>query len=308
MIQILANAGDVTLTKYWYQDGTHVDVGDVTIGIVDGNGTEVVASGTATTNNTTSYTYSLADLGNPQQLTVTWTDVDTTDTRVDRVEVLGGWLFTEAQARAFASKADATSALKPLDSPTEYPDSVIAEERARITDDLERWTGKGWVPRYCRIEMKGNGGSVLQLGDGIARTSDGYALNRPGRYNDIAVVLSVTIGGTAQTVGNYEINPVSGQLINKNSVFTVGTLSDPYNVVVEYVYGVPYTIDGVDRIAMKLLIDRLVPSAFPDRALSVDTDYGTTRFVQPGGPMKNVSRVPEVNEWIRAHNNKILVG
>jgi hypothetical protein len=60
-------------------------------------------------------------------------------------------------------------------------------------------------------------------------------------------------------------------------------------------------------MALKLLLDRLVPSAFPERALSAETDFGTTRFVQPGGPMNNRTRVPEVNEWLVDHDrNPVL--
>ena len=310
MNQVLANAGSVTLTKTWYQSGTPTDVDDVTIGIVDGNGAEVVAVPAATTNAGSGvYTYTLADQANPKLLVATWTDTSTTDTRVDRLEVVGGFLFTENQARTFAAKADATSALKPLASDTEYPDDTISDERARLTDDFEQWTGRSWVPRYARVELAGNGRSVLSLRDGFARTSDGYQLHRPGRFNDIAVLLSVTVGGTAVDVADVEVDPTSGRLIRSDSGYwDWPTLTSPFNVVVEYVYGLPYIVDGVDRIALKVLIDRLVPSAWPDKALSADTEYGTTRFIQPGGPMSNRTSIAEVNDWITTHNMKVLVG
>ena len=308
MSQLLAGAGPYSLVKTWGVDGTATDVGDVTIGVVDGNGDEIVAAVTATTNNADgTYTYSLADQANPDQLKITWTRADTSADLVDRVELVGNWLFTEVQARTFHAKADATVALKPLDSPTEYPDAIIADERLRILDDLEQWTGRSWVPRYCRVELKGRGSPILPL-SGIPRTSDGFALNRSGRSTDIAQLLTLSVGGTSQTVGNYVLDPVGGNLISKAASFPSAPASNPYNVVAEYVYGMPTIVDGVDRIALKLLVDRLVPSAFPDRALSVDTDFGTTRFVQPGGPQDNKSRVPEVNQWLRDHNYRIPLG
>jgi len=308
VVQLLAGSGANTLNKSWYDEGgTAADVGDVTIGIIDGNGDTIIAAGTATINAGSGvYTYSLADQPNPDQLTVTWTDVDTTDTRIERREVVGNWLFTENQARTFHAKADATSALIPLASATEYTDAMIADERLRIQNDLEQWTGRSWVPRYCRLETSGNGSRTLPL-SGFARTSDGYMLNREGRTNDVAQLLTLTVGGTAKTVGDYVLDPVAGNLVSTVGSFSTATASDPYNVVVEYVYGLSHLADGVDRIALKLLVDRLVPSAFPDRALSVDTDFGTTRFVQPGGPMNNVSRVPEVNSWITRHNYRVPV-
>jgi hypothetical protein len=227
---------------------------------------------------------------------------------VDRIELVGSWLFTEAAARAFAAKADATAALIPLNSSTEYPDAVIADERARIGDDLEYWTGRAWIPRYARLELHGNGGTILPLRGGICRTSDGYKLHRPGRYNDIAELLSVTVDGSAVTLTNFEVDEIRAHLIHKTGTFTSATTANPYNVIVEYVYGMPFLVDGVDRIALKMLVDRLVPSAYPDRALRIEGEYGSMSLVQPGGPMNNVSRVPEVNHWVTAHNHKILVG
>lgn len=308
MSQLLAGAGPYTITKTWYVDGTATDVGDVTIGIDDGNGDEVVAAATATTNNADgTYEYSLADQALADQLTITWTRTDTGADLADRMEIVGNWLFTEAQARAFNAKADQTTALKPLNSATEYPDPVISDERARIQDDLESWTGRAWVPRYARMELAGNGSRILPLNRGFCRTADGYSLNRPGRLNDIAIILSATASGTALTASNIAIDQSGPALINTAGIFVQATPANPYNIVVEYVYGLPYLVDGVDRIAMKLLIDRLVPSPFPDRTLSVDTDYGRTNFVQPGGPMRNVSGLPEVNEWVRNHDSRIMI-
>jgi hypothetical protein len=308
MSQLLAGAGPYTLTKTWYVDGTATDVGAVTVGIVDGNGDEVVASGTATTNNADgTYDYSLADQASPDQLKVTWTRSDTGADLADRIELVGNWLFTEAQARAFNAKADATTALKPLASSTEYPDATLADERERILADLEQWTGRGWVPRYARLELPGNGYTALSLNGAFCRTSDGYPLHRPGKFNDIGYILTATDSGTAVTVANIKIDPTRNVLIRTDTSWNTPTTTSPHNVVVEYVYGLPYLVDGVDRIAMKLLIDRLVPSAFSDRALSVATDFGTTQLVTQGGPMGNVSKVPEVNQWVRDHDYRIFL-
>ncbi len=311
MSQLLAGAGPYSIVKTWDVDGTATDVGDVTIGIIDGNGDSVVSSGTATTNNGDgTYTYSLADQASPDQLDITWTRTDTGADLGDRVELIGNWLFTESQARTFHAKADATSALIPLATAGEYPDAILANERESIQQDIERWTGRAFVPRYARLEIPGNGTRHLPVTDGYTKTSDGTnsePLDRPGYARDIGIILSATVGGSAVTLANIKVDPVSGVLIRTDSVWQTATTADPHNVVVEYVYGLPYLIDGVDRIAMKLLVDRLVPSSFPDRAISVDTDFGTTRFVQPGGPMGNVSRVPEVNQWVTAHNVRVPV-
>jgi hypothetical protein len=309
MSQLLAGTGPFALTKTWYVDGTATDVGDVTVGITDGNGDEIVAAGTATTNNADgTYSYTLADQANPDQLKITWTRTSTGADLVDNVELVGNWLFTEAQARAFGAKADATSALKPLASETEYPDSTISDERARIADDLEFWTGRAWIPRYARIELNGNGRTWLNLRDGICRTSDGYTLNRPAKYADIGKLLSVAVDGTAVTLTDLEVDQTRAWLLHKNGSFTAGTVTTPYNVVVEYVYGLPYISDGADRIALAELLDRLIPSGAPDRALRWDMPDGSSMsMVQPGGPMDNVSRLPHVNAWVKQHNYRLYI-
>lgn len=313
MSQILAGAGPYSLVKKWDVDGTQSDVGTVTIGIVDGNGDEVVATGTATTKGgsgaTTTYTYSLADQASPDQLKVTWTRSDTGADLVDRVEIVGAWLFTERQARTFRAKADAAAAQIPLNSPDEYPDDVIADERTRLADDLERWTGRSWIPRYARVELPGSGGSFLPLEKGRCRTSDGYQLNRPGRFNDIATVLTATVSGTSVDVDDIEIDELRGGLILTTGIWSYPTQTSPLNVIVEYVYGMPFPVDSVDRIALKELVDRLVPSGVPDRALRWDLPDGSAMsIIQPGGPMRNVSRLPEVNAWVKSHDRKVLLG
>lgn len=307
MNQLLAAAGPYPLTKTWYVGGTATDVGAVTIGIVDGNGDEIVASGTATTNNGDgTYDYTLADQPNPDLLTVTWTRTDTSADLVERVELVGAWLFTEAAARSFGAKADATAGLTPLQSDSEFPDDVIADERARVVERLENWTGRSWIPRYCRLKLAGDGSSWLDLGDGIAETADGFPLHRPGRFHDVAQLLSIT-GGPSATIGDYQIDKRRNVLISTVGGFTASTTSDPFNVVIEFVYGLPYVADGVDRVGLLMLVDNLVPSD-TDRVLSQDNGYGQTRFVQPGGPNKNKTRLPEVNEWVMAHNSHILIG
>jgi hypothetical protein len=284
-------------------------VGDITVTVTNGNGT-VVDEDAATTDNedgTYDYTLFLADNTRIDVLKLIWT-LDTGETVTTFEEIVGNLLFTVSSAREFGAKSDATAALKPLASTTEYLTATIAAERVRITEDLEYWTGRAWIPRYARIVFSGNGTTRLQLRKGICRTADGYMLNRPGRFNDTALLLSASIGGTAVTLSNVEIDTVSETLILKSGVWTYATAANPYNITVEYVYGPPYLIDGVDRIALKILIDRLVPSAFPDRALRVEGEYGTMQLVQPGGPMKNVSRVPDVNDWVSRHDHRVLVG
>lgn len=150
-MHILKNAGPTTLTQKWYEDGTQVDAGTVTIGIVDATGAEVVASGTATSKSgsgtSTTYTYSLAIQTAVKRLTVTWTRADTTASFSSDIEVVGGLLFTEVEARAHHDSQITAST---------FTDAQIADTRARITDEFEQICGVSFIPRWREQKMAGS--------------------------------------------------------------------------------------------------------------------------------------------------------
>lgn len=284
-MSILVNTGPTTLTKTWYVDGTATDVGTVTIGIVDANGDTVVSSGTAVTDNSDgTYEYALAVQTEPTILTVTWTSGS--QSLVDELEVVGGWLFTENQARNHGKKADETA---PLASATEYPDSWIADERDRIADLLEQWTGVSWIPRYNRERLYGTGTRSIEV-----------------EKREVTEILSATVSSTSVSTSNVEILP-DGLLWRKDGLWTAGTASNPLNVTIEYVHGYDRLRNGVDRIALDLLLHRLVPRTTPDNLLSMDTEFGTQRFIQAGGPMRNPTGLPKVDQWIRENSRHLEV-
>jgi hypothetical protein len=226
-------------------------------------------------------------------------DVSTQPTTLTNTyEVVGGFLYTETQARTFAAKADATSALIPLASATEYTDNIIGAERDRVTEQFEEWTGRSWIPRYARVKAAGNGRPTLMLSNGV-RTHGG-----PGFVRDIRTILSCTIDGTTIATADIEFDNDTG-ILYLTAGWT-GPSSALHNVIIEYEYGLDAPIKGVDRQALMLTVQRLVPSAIPYNALSTSGDYGSTRYVTEGGPMRNPTRIPEVNEWLAA--NRLNVG
>ncbi len=295
--QVLVNTGPTTVTRTWYVDGTATDPGDATYGIVDGNGATVVAAGTSPTDNGDgTFTYALAAQSNVTRLLETFTIDAGAQSQQSLIEVVGGWLFTEYEARLFDNSA--------LASVTTYPDWMIAGARAAITDFLEARTWRSWVPRYCRIELAGTGTRDLWLDRGIVRTADGATLARRGRLLDISEMVSVTVDGSSVSTGNVVI--ADGRLYRTDAVWPTGTATNPFNVVVEYRYGLnPYT-DGSDYYGLLLLRDRLVASNISDRSQSFSDELGTYRFVT-AGLGRAVSSIPEVNEWIRAKNNRVPV-
>ena len=296
-MSLLANAGPYDLTKTWYVDGTATDVGTVTVGIVDGNGDEVVASGTSTTNNADgTYTYALADQTEPNMLTVTWTRSDANGDLSDELEVVGGRLFTEAAFRAHNDDL--------FSSEARYPDATIAAARDAVTELLEQWTGQSWIRRYVRLELRGTGAYDLGLSDGIARTSAGKHLSRPGRLRHIDTILSASVSGSSITASN--VVAERGVLWRTDGTWSTGTTSNPFNVKLEYVYGHAYTTDNVDRIAMLLTADRLRETVMSDRTTSFSDELGTYRYETPGR-WGNVSAIPEVNEWVKSHRDPVSV-
>lgn len=287
---ILKAAGAVTITHSWYVNGTATDVGDVTIGVTDLAGNTVVAAGTATINNADgTYSYLLADQANVNVLTVTWTDTSSGDDQVDTLEVMGGLLFTEAQARTFDNSA--------LASTTTYTDDLIWQEHQRVADMLEQWTGRSWVPRYRLLTFEGSGSRALWLRDAV--TSVGGS-GGEGAWRDTQTIISANDGASI-TPSNIQAFPREGQLYKKTAPWTRGSASNPVNVTVELEYGMPRLVDGVDRIALLLLRDRLVPDPtdFGGRASSITTDYGVYRLAD----------VPsEVQQWLRLHDYRVPVG
>src|SRR5262245_16895554 len=103
--------------------------GPVTVTVRKADGTTLV-TGTATmgTGNPPPYLFDLAPVAELDSLTVTWSGTwdgqpQSGDTYTD---IVGGLLFTIAQARAFGDKVLADTA--------KYPDDAISDTRDRITD------------------------------------------------------------------------------------------------------------------------------------------------------------------------------
>lgn len=278
------------LTFTAYDDGTQTDLGTVTIGIVDGNGTTVVAAGTSVTDNSDgTYEYVLAKQTSVGFLTATWSVTGGADFTT-YVEVVGSQLFNEAQLRAFDNSA--------LTDATKYPDAEIAATHDRVADYLEHATGRSFIRRYCRTRLAGSGNRCLYLSDGIPLLSSGYPLNRPAAGTDIIRVISAT-DGTTKTVSDIDIQ--SDQLALTTGVWASSTTADPFNVVVEYEYGLPYPDGAADRIAMMIAQQWLTSSRIPSSAASFTDPLGSYTFDE--------TRLPfEAYQWIKAHRTPVFFG
>jgi hypothetical protein len=260
-LTVLKNTGPITLTKIWYEDGVQADAGDVTIAIVGEAGEVVQASTPATKNGTgatTTYTYSLAIQTALNRLHVTWTRTDTTAVVEDSIEIVGGRLFTIAEAQAF-EVSDQQTPLSGLSAAT------IDEHRTRISDLFADYCGVQFVPRYAREQLPGSGTSQLRIPD-----------HRP------ISVLAASIGGTAQTVADIVAAWRGPFLIHTTSIWSAPTSTDPRNVTVAYEHGFERVPGDIHRAALLMLLREAVRSSIPERALTQTTDLGTWRLAAPG--------------------------
>lgn len=270
-------------------DGTLTDAsGDVTVTVVDEDGTTLVDSQTATNDSTGIYYYDLgtSNTSRVRRLTVTWSGnfESTVQSKTLIYEVVGNFLFTEVQARQFDDSA--------LNSSSVYTDELIADERTRITDLLFDWTSLSWIPRFYRAKLKGEYSPEILL---------------PHRL--VNNIISVKIDGKTIAVDKFEIDTEVGVLYYKEGYFTNPTQTHPLNVIVEYEHGYTGLVDGVDRIALKMLRLRLPSSNIPENTRSFTDSLGTADFIVEGtGPFGifNRTRSPEVNAWLEQHSSAII--
>lgn len=269
-----------------YVDGTLTDAsGSVTVTVTDEAGTVIVNEQTATNESTGVYYYDLgiANTTDVNKLYAVWTGTWESVSQKLRTnhEILGFPIFTEKQAREFD--------IAQLSSASDYPDATIFEERARITDLLEQWTGVSWTSRYNRVKMNGDASRVLSL---------------PNFH--ISKLISVKILGESIATSNFEIDNNAGFIHRTDGHFSEATSEYPLPIVVEYEYGWDYIRNGVDRIGLKLLLDRIISTNIPDRATSFNDELGNISLVTQGGGFKNPTRIPEVNQWIDENSEKVF--
>ena len=269
-----------------YIDGTLIDAsGSVSVTVVDEAGTTIVNNQTATQDSTGVYHYDLgiANTTDVKKLYATWSGTWESVVQKARTshEVLGFPIFTEAEARTFD--------IAQLSSATDYSDQSILRERARITDLLEQWTGVSWTPKYNRIKTTGEKDHIISLPN--------FHVNK---------LISVKVKDETIATTNFEIDNNAGFIHRTDTVFPEATSDYPLPIVIEYEHGWDYIKNGVDRVGLKLLLDRIISTNIPDRATSFNDELGNISLVTQGGGFKNPTRIPEVNQWIEENSEKVF--
>lgn len=289
--QILVDSAG-SLSVAWFSDGEPADPGVTTVGVVNDAGTTVIASGTATTGTGTaarSVAFTTTHSANLDRLTVTWTSA-TYGASTAIVEVVGAWLFTIAECRAF--DGGAIQQARPIPEAT-----AIEEARVRILDEFEMLTGVAWVPRYRRDIYSGDGLTTLFLPTGRVRAIRSAENRAYGQATWTAV--------TADELADLYYEPWG--LLRRESLGTF--LSGSRNWRIGYEHGADQPPLDIKRAALMAARYELIPSNISERAISISNEMGTTNLWTPGlsGRGRAIHPLPEVDRILRAHDERVPV-
>lgn len=244
-----------------------------TVTVVRADGTSV-ASGTATGTNPATFALTGAQIPNLDVLYATWVAGTTTIRTI--VEVVGGFYFTVAEARAFG---------EPLSNATKYPDAKIQDYRTAVESELEKITRRAFVPKYRYVTLTGRSQDRLLLPDDYVRSvrsvgewDTGRTTLTPYGLTDLAAISVEDFGAISRTNGG---------------VFALGSA----NVVVGYEYGLDAPPRDLKEAAMLRLRTLLTNprSGISDRALSFTDSGGTTTRLATAGVGNFETGIPDVD-------------
>lgn len=282
MDKLLKSAGGtITLTIY-NSDGIATDAtGNVGVVVKDGAGTTVV-SGNATKRASTTgiydFTITALHAANLDVYTVTWSATVSGDakTYTTYFEVVGGFYFSIAEARAFDNKT--------LQNTATYPTEDIINAREYVEDRIEKITGVSFVPRGKRLTVDGSGLYTLHLPDFYVRS--------------IKSVTSDSVAYTSTELADIRI--WEWGVIQRKTLgsFTSGT----GNIDVYYEYGWDQPPEPIRHAALRMVVDKLVPSNIDDRTLQFTDDLGTRQFAVAG--KRFPTGIPDVDQILHEFSEK----
>ena len=250
-----------TLEVTFYADGTPAADSPVTVGVTRADGTDLVPPGTATTPGGTGvYRVALtaAHTAELDRLKATWTGA--TQTHRTWAEVVGGHLYTEADARGLKSAGKT-----PLASDTDFPDKVILATRAQVTDDFKLRGEVAFAARFARETHSGDGDTWLML-----------RRNLPHR------IISVTVDGTALTgaeLADLDIEP--GRVLVRKTLG--GFARGVRNITVAYAHGYEQAPAEIGLAALRRTLMILNPSVAGSTVSSWTSPDGTTYSYDQAG-------------------------
>lgn len=264
--------GDLQLEKgsgakpraVFYSDGVATDLdGACTATVTRPDGTQITGSPfTASHVNPTgsgTYEFTLPQQTEVIAYDVTWAGAigGVATSVTTHIEVVGIFLYTLAAMRA-VKVAGGT----PFTDTAAFPNQTLLDRRAEVTLDFEARTGYSFVPRFAREVLDGDGTDALML-----------------RQLRCSKLLSVTIDGTAQSVGDFTLAS-SGVLSWKMGGWF--STAQRQNVVVEYRYGWDQSPPAVSTVALLRTAMLLQPSQFAGAVTVTTPDGASYSYSQAG--------------------------
>ena len=268
-----------TIDGPFYENGVAVDPGTVTVGITDQAGNVVLAPGATTGGtgtNARTRALTAAQAAELDRLAATWSSSTKGDI-VTYVEVVGGFLFSLAEARADPDLVDTT----------EYTADELKVARTLAESALEDACGRAFVPRYSREVLTGGGYRLT-----LARTS-------------IRSIRSVTVNGTALTATQIAGLRFDGRHVH----YSGGWFSDDGGVVIDYEHGMDFPPPRLARAALILAKNWLIKGPIDDRAVSIPAgDAGGVISLATPGVRGAVFGIPEVDLVVQRYARNVRVG
>jgi hypothetical protein len=259
-------------------DGEPADPGTVTIGVVDSEGTVVVAAGSATTgsgSNPRTYTLSAAQTADLDVLTATWT-VSGTVVAVTTLEIVGD---------VYVSASDVRLIEPALGEVPDYSTAKIHTARAQVEQMFEDACNRAFVPRFRVDTLRGSGRHWI-----VTRRPDVRAV-RWANYTDY--------NGTVTTVDVSELEfDELGVIKWRDDVWPSG-----YQVKIGYEYGLSRPPEDLRQAAVQAIRAQLntFRSGIPDRATSFQPIDGGNVILATPGVGQWVTGIPAVDECLKRY-------
>jgi hypothetical protein len=264
-----------TISNQWYSADDPADPGTVTVGITRADGTVLVAPGAGTGGsgvNPRTFTLTTAHTATLDLLTVTWT-TSLLGESVTHVEVVGGFLFTLAQARLDPDLSDQTA----------VPDALLREKRTIAEVELEHALGVALVPRYTRERISGNGRNLLQTT---------WAMPRVLRACSVGQITEVAL--TASAIA--QIKPFRFGWMRQD-----GWEDGVSNVVIGYEHGYDWPLGDVLNAALALTKRALSSPASSSSGIVIRAEAGQSSitYASPSaGASTRVFGIPDVDNYV----------
>lgn len=272
-----------------YVDGTATDPTVASVAVVDEAGNAVTVGAAALTGASSGKVTAAITPANTalvNNLTATWTLTvsGTSQTFTTYHRIVGDWLFTEGEARAFDASALASS--------SSYPDATILAARDRIADSFEE---------VCRVAFGlSYGREVL---DGSGDVTQWLAANR------VSAVRSIKYRARGETAWTaYTAAELADVLVDRNGRLERETLGSflygRRNIAIEYEHGWQPIPDEVKRAALWLLRDQLAGTDLPRNAISQSSELGTFSLSVPG-LRGSYYGLPQVDEVVKRYSHRL---